>query len=255
MAIDGTFPSLAQPAIIEPAIIEPALLVSADRALMPQSPSVASRLGNGLANGLLLTVGAAVGAQVAMRVDAHLQPHPMPHQMSALLDNPLRMRYRNVSDALGLYGIEAGMQTLDLGCGSGLFAEELVRMVGPSGVVHCVDIQNDLVEATRSRLAAITLAERAAFHHSGAYSLPLDDGSIDVAILIATLGEIPDRLHALLELQRVIRPGGRLAISEEMPHPSYMTARSVRRFAAEAGFRLEGKTGTPFCYHMVFTRP
>lgn len=226
-----------------------------ERALAPVSPSVVARIGDGLAMGLWLSVGAAVGTQIALRVDAHLQPHPLPHQMAGLLDSPLRLRYRNVSDALGLYGIEAGMQTLDLGCGTGLFTEELARMVGPTGAVHGVDIQSAMLEATRSRLLSAGLAERATLHLAGAYSLPLDDGSIDVAILIATLGEIPDRLHALLELQRVIRPGGRLAISEEMPHPAYMTAGSVRRFAAEAGFELVGKTGTPFCYHMVFTRP
>ena len=237
------------------AIVERPLFVPIETALVPAAPGVLARMGDGVARGLLLSAAAAVGAQIALRVDAHLQPHPMPHQMAALLDNPLRLRYRNPSDSLGLYGIEAGMQTLDLGCGTGLISEELARMVGPSGMVHGVDIQAAMVEATRSRMVAAGLADRGALHHAGAYSLPLDDGSIDVAILIATLGEIPDRLHALLELQRVIRPGGRLAISEEMPHPAYMASRSVRRFAAEAGFVLEGKIGNPFCYHMVFTRP
>ncbi len=238
-----------------PVIIERPLVIPVETALVPAAPGVVARIGDGLAKGLLLSAGAAVGAQIAMRVDAQLQPHPMPHQMAALLDNPLRLRYRNVSDALGLYGIEAGMTTLDLGCGTGLFSEELAHMVGPTGIVHGVDIQSPMVEATRTRMIEAGLADRGTLHHAGAYSLPLEDGSVDVAILIATLGEIPDRLHALLELQRVIRPGGRLAISEEMPHPAYMTARAVRRFAAEAGFVLNGKTGNPFCYHMVFTRP
>lgn len=244
MAIDGGFPPVAGSGV----------LVPIETATSPASPSVVARIGDGLARGLLLSVGAAVGTQIALRVDAHLQPHPLPHQMAGLLDNPLRLRYRNVGDSLGLYGIEAGMHMLDLGCGTGLFTVELARMVGPTGVVHGVDIQSAMVEATRSRMVTAGLAERATLHHAGAYRLPLDDGSIDVAILIATLGEIPDRLHALLELQRVIRPGGRLAISEEIAHPAYMTAAGVRRFAGEAGFLLAGKTGTAFCYHMVFLR-
>jgi SAM-dependent methyltransferase len=235
--------------------VERPLPVFVETALVPSTPGVLARVGDGLAKGVLLSAGAVVGAQIALRVDAHLQPHPMPHQMASLLDSPLRLRYRSPDDALGLYGIEAGMQTLDLGCGTGLFTEELGRMVGPTGMVHGVDIQSAMVEATRTRMLDAGLADRGALHHAGAYSLPLDDGSVDVAILIATLGEIPDRLHALLELQRVIRPGGRLAISEEMPHPAYMTAGSVRRFAAEAGFIFMGKTGTPFCYHLIFTRP
>lgn len=246
---------MSTPVVTLPTTANPVALVPAPTTLAPSSPSLVARIGDGLAKGLLLSAGAAVGAQIAMRVDAQLQPHPMPHQMAALLDNPMRLRYRNASDTLGLYGIEAGMQTLDLGCGTGLFTEEMARMVGPTGVVHGVDIQARMVDATRSRiLATPVLVNSVTLHHAGAYSLPLDDGSIDVAILIATLGEIPDRLHALLELQRVIRPGGRLAISEELPHPAYMTAGGVRRFAAEAGFQFEAKTGTPFCYHTIFTR-
>ncbi len=242
--------------VAEPVVaLERPVALPVQTALVPRSPSVVARIGDGLAKGLLLSTGAAVGAQIAMRVDAQLNPHPLPHQMAALLESPVRLAYRNVGDALGLYGIEAGMTTLDLGCGTGLFTEELGRMVGPTGIVYGAEIQSAMVEATRKRMVAAGLADRGALHHTGAYSLPLDDGCIDVAILIATLGEIPDRLHALLELQRVIRPGGRLAISEEMPHPSYMAGRSVRRFAAEAGFVFAGKTGNPFCYHMVFTRP
>lgn len=208
-----------------------------------------------LANTLSMTAGTVVGSQTALRWQVHRQPHPMPHQVAAALDHPLRLRYRDVAETLALFGITAGLTVLDLGCGTGVFTIPAARMVGENGKVIAVDIQQPLLEEVRRRAIEAGVAERCVFHHAGAYRLPLENQSVDVALGIATLGEVPDRLHALLELFRVIKPGGRLAISEELPDPAYLPAGAVRQFAEEAGFSFAGKTGSPFVYQMVFTRP
>lgn len=208
-----------------------------------------------IGNLLSMGVGSAVGSQTALRMQIHRQPHPMPHQVAAVLDHPLRLRYRDPAESLGLFGIGVGMTVLDLGCGTGLFTVPAARMVWDEGMVHAVDIQVPMLEETRWRCAEAGIAERCAFHHAGAYDLPLENQSVDVAICIATLGEIPDRLHAMLELYRVIKKGGRLAVSEELLDPAYLSSGTVRQFAEEAGFSFAGKTGNPFCYHIVFTRP
>ena len=208
-----------------------------------------------LSNTLSFGAGSVLGSQLSLRYSAHTQPHPMPHQLAGLLDHPLRLRYRNPSETLGLFGLAAGMTVLDLGCGTGLFTEEMARMVGPSGTVHAVDLQLPLLDEARFRLLDVGFADRCVLHHAGAYTLPIEGASVDVAVLVATLGEIPNKLHALLELFRVIKPGGRLAVSEEILHLAYMGSGAVRSLAQEAGFSFAGKTGTPFCYHTVFTRP
>lgn len=208
-----------------------------------------------LGNGLSFVAGALVGAETTLRADARRRPYPTPHQVAGLLEHPVRLRYRNPADLLGLFGITPGMTALDLGCGTGFFTEELARLVGGEGTVHAVDIQLPLVKATRDRLQERGLADRCHVHHAGAYALPLESQSVDVAVAIAVLGEIPDRLHALLELYRVLKPGGRVAVSEEALHPAYMTAAGVRRLAEEAGFQVAAKTGNPFVYTMALVRP
>lgn len=208
-----------------------------------------------LASTLSFGAGAIIGSQTTLRVNAQANPHPMPHQLAGLLDHPLRLRYRNPAETLGLFGFAAGMTVLDLGCGTGVFTEEMARMVGPTGTVHGVDMQTHLLEEARARLLEAGFADRCVLHHSGAYSLPIEDASVDLAVLIATLGEIPDKVHALLELHRIVKPGGRLAVSEELLHPAYMASGAVRSLAQEAGFSFAGKTGNPFCYHMIFVRP
>jgi ubiquinone/menaquinone biosynthesis C-methylase UbiE len=205
-----------------------------------------------LTNSLSLGVGALAGNQVSLRVACHRQPHPMPHQLAAALDHPLRLRYRKPAEEVGLYGCSPGMHVLDLGCGTGLYTVELARRVGDEGLVYAVDLQQPLVEQTRARVTAAELATRVRFHCSGAYSLPLPDQSVDLALLIATLPQIPNKLLALAELSRVLKRDGRLVISEELPDPAYTPPFVVRRWVEEAGFTLGGQSGSWFCYHQIY---
>jgi ubiquinone/menaquinone biosynthesis C-methylase UbiE len=202
----------------------------------------------------LFTFGAGVltGSQIGLRYTSLKEPRPFPHQLSALLDHSIRQKYRDPVKTVAPFGIAPGSVVLEVGCGTGIFTLEMARQVGPEGTVHAVDIQKAMLDRARSRVGAAGVEKRVRFHHSGAYHLPLESNSIDIAVLIATLTEIPNRVLALEELSRVIRPGGRIAISEEIPHPSYVPAPIVRGWLREAGFRYGGEQGTPFCYSLLY---
>lgn len=206
----------------------------------------------GLLNILSFGLGVAGGTQAGLRVAYYQQPRPHPHLLASILDHPLRRRYRDPVETLGPFGLGPGMTALDLGCGTGTFSVEMARLVGQEGTVHAVDLQAEMIERAQARVEAAGLSNRVRFHQSGAYQIPLADDSVDVAVLIATLTEIPDRLLALNELRRVLKPGGRLAISEEMPHPGYVPAPVVRKWLRVAGFRYGGQRGTPFCYSLLY---
>ncbi len=205
-----------------------------------------------LSNSLALTVGSAISTQISLRIGNFRQPRPMPHQFARVLDHPLRLKYRHPTETLGLFGITAAMTVLDLGCGAGTFTVAAARMVGEAGIVHAVDIQAPLVEQTRQRITAAGLLNRVQLHCSGAYQLPLTDSSIDLAVLIATLPQIPNKLLVLAELSRVLKPGARLAVSEELPDPAYVPPVITRQWLNDGGFRFGGQTGTFFCYSMIF---
>jgi ubiquinone/menaquinone biosynthesis C-methylase UbiE len=199
-------------------------------------------------------LGSLVGVQVALRVACAKQPRPMPHQMAGALDHPLRMRYRDPGATLADYGIAPDMTILDLGCGTGTFTLELARMVGEGGRIHAVDLQQPLVDRTRQRLAAAGLQDRVHLHCCGAEVLPLSAESVDLAVMIATLPQIPDRFAALSEVQRVLKVGGRLVISEELPDPAYVFPHLARQWAEEAGFRFVTQHGTFFCYSILLEK-
>lgn len=204
---------------------------------------------------LSLVGGTVLGSQSAARIQSVVEPFPFPHQLSPLLESRIRLWYRDPAEAISLFGIGPAMSVLDLGSGTGLFTEEIARAVGETGHVHAVEIQQPLIDRTRRRVNLAGLDDRVSYYRAGAYVLPMDSQSVDVAVLVATLGEIPEKLRALLELFRVVKPGGRLAISEELMHNAYMVAPGVRNLAEEAGFRFVAKTGGPLCYTMVFNRP
>jgi ubiquinone/menaquinone biosynthesis C-methylase UbiE len=129
----------------------------------------------------------------------------------------------------------------------------MARMVGEQGIVHAADLQQPLIDEVHNRAQDAGILDRIVLHCAGAYNLPLPDDSCDLAVLIATLPQVPDRMAALLEVRRVLKPGARLAISEELPDPAYTPARVVRSWAEAAGFEFAVKNGNPFCYNLVFT--
>lgn len=241
---------------IQPVVVEPAppaaapdgangLAVAANRAL----GAVLDVAGGAAAAG----IGAVVANQVALRAGIRLQPRPMPHQMASWLEHPWRLRYRSPAGLMTLLGLFNGMTVADLGCGTGLFTVELARMVGQGGRVHAVDLQAPMLAATETRLAAAGYADRVVTHRAGLHSLPLADQSVDVALMVATLGEVPAPVLALDEVRRVLKPNGRLAISEELPDPGYVPLPLVKRWAKDAGLRFGGQSGTPFCYLALFS--
>jgi ubiquinone/menaquinone biosynthesis C-methylase UbiE len=105
-------------------------------------------------------------------------------------------------------GIAAGERVLDVGCGTGLLAEHIADLVGPSGRVLGVD-------PLPSRIGIATARARAnlAFQVGDARDLGfLPDSSVDVVVLNAVFHWLPEKMGPLREFARVLRPGGRIGI-------------------------------------------
>jgi len=106
--------------------------------------------------------------------------------------------------------VASGDVVLDYGCGPGWLAIELARRVGPGGRVHGVDLNAAFLARAAAHARAEGVAERIAFHRLEGDCIPLADHSIDLAITKNVLEYVTDLGETLLELRRVLKPGGRL---------------------------------------------
>jgi ubiquinone/menaquinone biosynthesis C-methylase UbiE/DNA-binding transcriptional ArsR family regulator len=100
----------------------------------------------------------------------------------------------------------------DLGCGTGQVAASLAPFVTK---VIAVDRSTDMLQAARRRVRDLANVE---VRRGELEALPIQDAELDAATLLLVLHHIPDPLEALAEAARVLRPGGRLLISDMLPH-------------------------------------
>ena len=113
---------------------------------------------------------------------------------------------RNIPKLEFVRGCVDGMDVLNVGCWTGAF-ESLIA--GTAASVTAVDVEEQALEVARKRVPTATLVK------ASVLELPFEDASFDVVTLWETIEHIPPgtEITALKEIARVLRPGGRLALS------------------------------------------
>ena len=104
------------------------------------------------------------------------------------------------------------MTAADVGAGTGFIAAGLAPLVQK---VYLLDGSEAMLAVARQNLAPFDNVE---YHLADAQSLPLPDGSVDVAFANMYLHHCPDPLAAMREMVRILKPGGRLVITDADAH-------------------------------------
>jgi arsenite methyltransferase len=113
---------------------------------------------------------------------------------------------------LSMVAPRAEERLLDVASGAGATAILAAREYGCAAVG--VDLGDDAVAGARSAAADAGLPDLVTFEAADAGQLPFADASFDVVVCECALCTFPDKLTALSEMRRVLRPGGRLALSD-----------------------------------------
>jgi ubiquinone/menaquinone biosynthesis C-methylase UbiE len=103
-----------------------------------------------------------------------------------------------------------GMRVLDVAAGTGLVAAAALAAVGPAGHVTAADLSPAMLERARERLGG---APNAAVAVADGQALPFTDANFDAVLCGLGLMFFPDPARGLAEFRRVLRPGGRAAVS------------------------------------------
>lgn len=152
------------------------------------------------------------------------------------IDTPFRRLIHDPQKIVGPF-VAPGMTVLDVGCGVGWFSIPIATMVGDSGRVIAVDLQQPMLDIVRRRAEKANVAARIQTHLCQKNRLGID-ASVDFILLFAMLHEVPDSERMLRELRDCLKEDGKLLLAEPPIHVTGKRFASEVAAAKNAGFQV-----------------
>ena len=210
----------------------------------------------------LIVWGPGAGAE-ASQGSAARHGQLFPPQDLGLLEAPDRDAWQKPDEIMDALGIADGSAVADIGAGAGWFTIRLARRVGPNGIVYAEDVQRQMLDAIRRRVAREGL--RNVETRLGSDSAPnLPAGALDAVLVVDVYPEVEGRVVFLRNLSAALKPGGRIGIVNYKPGnggPGPAASEGVRvestvveSDASAAGLRVLGRQALPYQYLLVLGR-
>ena len=161
--------------------------------------------------------------------------HVCPWWLAYTFDNPLRRLIHNpvtIFDGL----VRPGMTVMDVGCGMGYFSIGMAKLVGDSGRVIGVDLQQQMLDIMQKRAAREGVANRIEPHLSEADRINISS-RIDFILAFWVVHEFPDPASFFKKSASLLNPAGKLLYSEPSFHVSAIQYNNILTAALANGFK------------------
>jgi len=167
------------------------------------------------------------------------EPHVCPWWLAYTFDNPFRRLFHRPDTIFGPY-LKKGMVAVDLGCGMGFFSIGMARMVGDTGKVISVDIQQKMLDILQKRALKAGIGHRIHKHCATPDTIGLTrySGRIDLALSFWMVHETPHIENFVTEIFSLVKPGGRYLLVEPKGHVSPVHFQHITAAAVQAGFHV-----------------
>lgn len=162
-----------------------------------------------------------------------------PWWLGYLLASPLRRLLQDPDEIVRPY-VKEGMSVLDVGCGMGFFSLPLAKLVGQTGKVVCVDLQEKMIKGLLRKAQKAGLSDRIDARICRQDSLGVNDiaGEINFALAFALVHEAPDKERLFAEIYNAMKQTGELLVAEPRGHVSKPDFEKTVSIAQGAGFEI-----------------
>lgn len=158
-----------------------------------------------------------------------------PVERAGSLDNFFRRLYQNPKRILKEF-ISEGMTVLDIGCGPGVYTLEMAKLVGKTGKVIAVDLQEGMLKKVESKIKGTEFEKRITLHKCEATRLGIFD-KIDFALAFYVVHEVPDQSILFKEVASLLKPKGKLYVIEPKFHVTKKEFDKTISYAKKAGLK------------------
>ena len=143
--------------------------------------------------------------------------HICPPSVVKWLNSPFRKLIQNPFKIMKDY-VSPGDTVVDLGCGGGYFAVALAKMVGESGKVIAVDLQQEMLNITRDFALKKGILDRITLHLCSNDDIGLAKDTADFALSFYVLHEVPDKEKFLRQVVDILKPEAHFMLIEPKHH-------------------------------------
>lgn len=161
--------------------------------------------------------------------------HVCPWWMAYSFDNPLRRLIHNPAKMFKDY-VKTGNTALDLGCGMGFFSIGIAKIVGDSGRVISLDLQNKMLEVMQKRAKRAGVESRITPHQCKPDSIDFKE-PVDFVLAFWMVHEVPDQKHFLTEVRQCLKPDSHFYVAEPKGHVTSEAFEKMLATAEEVGLK------------------